>query len=159
MEVLILSSKEAQSQASELARYLDLAYKTINIHQFPDGESLVTLPLPLTKHLIIFFDLHNPNAKLIELILTCGAAREKGVQRITLVAPYLAYMRQDIENHPGEAISQQIIGKMLCNYIDDIITVDPHLHRIENLSHAYPLQHAVSLSAEGIIGDYIVNAV
>lgn len=155
MKTLILSSEESQEQAEKLAQYIKVDHKTIDVRYFPDGESLVTLPLPLDEHLIIYFNLHNPNVKLIELILACSTAREKGVQRITLIAPYLAYMRQDIENHPGEAVSQQIIGKMLCNYIDDIITVDPHLHRIEKLSQAYPLQHAISLSAEGIIGNYV----
>ncbi|MDH5217373.1 MAG: ribose-phosphate diphosphokinase [Gammaproteobacteria bacterium] len=155
MKSLILSSEESQMQAEKLARYIGLEHKTIDVRYFPDGESLVTLPLPLNEHLIVYFNLHNPNAKLIELILACSTARRKGAQRITLITPYLAYMRQDIENHPGEAISQQIIGEMLCNYIDDIITVDPHLHRIENLSQAYPLKNAISLSAEGIIGDYI----
>ena len=155
MKTLILSPEESREQAEKLAHYTGLEHKTIGIRYFPDGESLVTLPLPLDQHLVVYFNLHNPNAKLIELILACSAARKKGVQRISLITPYLAYMRQDIENHPGEAISQQIIGEMLCNYIDDIITVDPHLHRIENLSQAYPLKNAISLSAEGIIGDYI----
>lgn len=155
MKSLILSSEESQKQAEKLARYIGLEHKTISIRYFPDGESLVTLPLPLNEHLIVYFNLHNPNAKLIELILACSTARKKGVQRITLITPYLAYMRQDIENHPGEAISQQIIGEMLCNYIDDILTVDPHLHRIEKLSQAYPLKNAISLSAEHVIGDYI----
>jgi ribose-phosphate pyrophosphokinase len=92
---------------------------------------------------------------LIDLVLACDTAKQKGAKRITLITPYLAYMRQDRENQPGEVVSQQVIGKLLCRYIDDIITVDPHLHRISRLSEAYPLKNAISLSAEKIIGDYI----
>lgn len=154
-QVLILTFDESDRQARELAHYLELEYRLINTRHFPDGESLVTLPLPLSEHIAIYCSLFNPNAKLIDFILACGALKEKGVKRISLIAPYLSYMRQDIENHPGEAVSQQIIGKLLCNYIDDIITVDPHLHRIDSLYDAYPLNNAISLSAEGIIGDYI----
>lgn len=151
----LLSFEECKEQATGLADFLNIEYKQIQLHRFPDGESLVTLPPSLTPHIVIYTSLHQPNSKLIELILACGAAKEKGVSQITLVAPYLAYMRQDIENKPGEAVSQRIIGKLISTYIDGIVTVDPHLHRIDRLEQAYPLEDAVSLSANTIIGDYI----
>ncbi len=82
-------------------------------------------------------------------------AREQGVKRVTLVAPYLCYMRQDIANQPGEAVSQRIIGQMLAELFDDVLTVDPHLHRISRLEQAIPITNAISLTATHEIGDFL----
>lgn len=154
---MIISFSEGEKAARLLADNLSIDYAAIASKKFPDGESLVRLPLPLKKNLIIYRSLDRPNDKIIELIMACDAARSKGVEHICLVTPYLAYMRQDIENQPGEAISQTIIGKLLSNYIDEIITVDPHLHRVSSLNQNYHLQSAISLSATQQIGEYIAE--
>ncbi|MDD2760607.1 MAG: ribose-phosphate diphosphokinase, partial [Methylomonas sp.] len=91
----------------------------------------------------------------IELLLFAKTARELGVRRITLIAPYLCYMRQDIANRPGEAVSQRIVGQLLAEAFDDVITVDPHLHRISRLEQAIPLANAISLTAGGVIGAFL----
>ncbi|WP_428354201.1 ribose-phosphate diphosphokinase [Methyloprofundus sp.] len=96
-----------------------------------------------------------PNDKLIELLLCVRTARQQGVKRITLVAPYLCYMRQDIANKPGEAVSQRIIGQMLAELFDDVITVDPHLHRISRLNQAIPIANAISLTATEEITQFL----
>ena len=51
----------------------------------------------------------------------------------TLVAPYLAYMRQDIAFHPGEAVSQRIVGPFLASLFDAVVSNGPHLHRVATL--------------------------
>mgnify|MGYP002082724809 CR=1 FL=1 len=43
-------------------------------------------------------------SSLVELLIAAPAARELGAQRVLLVCPYLAYMRQDIAFEPGEVI-------------------------------------------------------
>lgn len=154
---MIICFSEGETPARAIAESLSIDYATIATKKFPDGESLVRLPLPLKKNLIIYRSLDRPNDKIIELIMACDAARAKGVEHICLVTPYLAYMRQDIENQPGEAISQTIIGKLLSNYIDEIITVDPHLHRVTSLNQNYHLHTAIALSATQQIGEYIAE--
>ncbi len=153
--MLVLAFSEYLDQAQRLATALDVALKPVYLHRFPDGESLLRLPESLPEHVIICRSLNQPNDKLIELMLCVNTARELGAKRITLVAPYLCYMRQDIANQPGEAVSQQIIGKMLADLCDDVITVDPHLHRIETLAQAIPLHNAISLTATDAIGRFL----
>lgn len=155
--ITLISFEHSQASAERLANALSINYTRISRHQFPDGESLVRLSLPLPRHLVIYCSLSDPNNRIIELILACDTARKKGVERITLVAPYLAYMRQDQENHPGEAVSQEIIGELLSRYIDDLITVDPHLHRVESLATNYKIDNAISLHATAPIGEYIAE--
>jgi ribose-phosphate pyrophosphokinase len=153
--MIILAFPDYLSQSQRLADSLDVKLTEIILHHFPDSESFLRLPPSLPEHVIICRSLNQPNDKLIELLLCAKTARELGAKRITLVAPYLSYMRQDIANQPGEAVSQRIIGKMLADLFDDVITVDPHLHRISSLDQAIPIKNAISLSAADEIGRFL----
>ena len=152
---MILGFKNYLAPAKQLAQHLALPFKLIDVHHFPDGESKVTLPDKLPKQVIICQSLNQPNEKLIELILVAQTLREQGVKHITLVAPYLCYMRQDIAFHTGEAISQKIIGKLLSDYFDAVLTVDTHLHRIKHLSEAIPIAEAFALYATPVMSTFI----
>jgi ribose-phosphate pyrophosphokinase len=101
--------------------------------------------------------LDHPNEKLIELLLAARTALALGARHLTLVAPYLAYMRQDIAFTPGEAVSQRIVGNFLADLFDAIITVDPHLHRVATLQEAVPVAQAVVLSAAPLLADLIAQ--
>ena len=144
---LLLAFSEYSEPAKQLATLLDIKFAEIAVHQFPDGESKITLPEYLAESVIICQSLHHPNTKLVELFLAAGSARKRGVKQLILVAPYLCYMRQDKAFHPGEVVSQTIIGQLMANQFDAVITVDAHLHRVRNLSEAIPLAHAINLTA------------
>ncbi len=147
---LLLGFPESYKQARELAELVGIPYADIEIHRFPDGESKVTLPAELLKshkHIIIYRSLDHPNDKLIELILAAEGAKELGAENLTLIAPYLAYMRQDKAFNPGEVVSQKVIGKFLATSFDALITVDSHLHRIQKLSQAIPTKISLNLNA------------
>ncbi len=146
-ETCILGFPDYAEQTRNLAGLMRLDYAQIEIHHFPDGESRLVLPATLPRQLIICQTLHQPNQKLVELMLAAEAAREMGAESIILVAPYLCYMRQDKAFHAGEVVSQRIIGRFLADHFDAVITVDAHLHRISQLSQAIPLKQALNLSA------------
>ncbi len=153
----IIGFGDYAAQGKRLAAALGLPYAEAAVHTFPDGERRLHLPTPLAAHVIFCRSLNDPDHKLIELLLAAGSARDNGARRLTLVTPYLAYMRQDIAFHPGEAVSQRIIGKLLAQTFDAVITVDAHLHRIDHLSQAIPLAHAINLSAAGAMGEFIAR--
>jgi ribose-phosphate pyrophosphokinase len=153
----IVSLPDYSEPAQRLAQALDCEYAPIRVHRFPDGESQVSVPTEPAKHVIICQSLHRPNDKLIELLLAIRTFRDGGVKRISLVAPYLCYMRQDKAFHPGEAVSQQIVGRFLAELVDDLITVDAHLHRIRTLQQAIPLEHATNLSAASALGNFLLQ--
>lgn len=155
--MLLLTFADYCAPSKRLAAKLGIPFDVVERHRFPDGESLIRLPIALPEHVIICRSLNQPNDKLIELLLFARTARELGAKRITLVAPYLCYMRQDIANRPGEAVSQRIVGQMLAELFDDVISVDPHLHRISRLDQAIPIANALSLSAGAVIGEFLRN--
>jgi ribose-phosphate pyrophosphokinase len=137
----------------DFARGLGLAsglpVQRIARHRFPDGELKLTLPPRLSAEVRILRSLHAPNEKLVELILAARAARELGAREVTLIAPYLAYMRQDSAFRPGEVVSQKVIGRLLADLFDAVVTVDPHLHRIATLNEAVPLARATPSRRSG----------
>jgi ribose-phosphate pyrophosphokinase len=148
---LVLGFPSYAPQARRLAQHAGLDYADIAVHRFPDGESLVRLPERLPPQVIFCISLDDPNSKLIELALAAQTAPDLGARRLTLVAPYLCYMRQDAAFHPGEAVSQRIIGALLARHFDTLITVDPHLHRTGELKDAVPVRRAVTLSAAPVM--------
>lgn len=126
--------------------------RQLSLHRFPDGETLVQMAAPAPGgDAVIVCTLDRPDAKVFPLMATAATARELGVTRVGLVAPYLAYMRQDTRFHPGEAVSAKIFGDWLGHTFDWLVTVDPHLHRYATLAEVYPhaghIVHAASLLA------------
>jgi ribose-phosphate pyrophosphokinase len=153
----ILGFPDYAEPSQRLASALGAQYAMVGVHRFPDGESKVTLPPDLAGPVVFCRSLDRPNDKLIELLLAAKTARAAGASTLTLVAPYLCYMRQDIAFHPGEAVSQRIVGSMLADLFDNVITVDPHLHRIASLDEVIPGRRAVAISAVPLLGDFLVE--
>lgn len=122
--------------ATPLAAQAGLDLHLIDVHRFPDGESLVTVE-DVAEGCFLFRGLHQPNSKIFEVILAASALRDGGATNITLVSPYLGYMRQDMAFHDGEAVSQKVLGQVLSPWIDGLITVDPHLHRTSTLDEVF----------------------
>jgi ribose-phosphate pyrophosphokinase len=161
MTVALLYFDDEQAPAQRLAAAIGLNALRVEQHRFPDDELRLRLPVDgsnaLPEQLVIYRSLDRPNDKLIELMLLARQARDLGTKRIVLVAPYLAYMRQDIAFHPGEVVSQRVVGRFLADLFDGVITVDPHLHRIATLDEAIPLQQAISLSGAPMLADLIAQ--
>ena len=153
--MMVLTFDDYEKQSEKLAQALDTPCQLIQRHRFPDGESKLTLPVKLTEHVIFCYSLERPNEKLVELLLAAKTARELGAEKLTLVAPYLCYMRQDKAFHAGEVVSQIIVGNFLADLFDNVITVDPHLHRIHHLEQAVPAKHAVALSATSLMAEFL----
>lgn len=153
--LLVLGFPEYGEQARRLAAALDVPCAMVDTHRFPDGESRVRLPAHLPQRVVVCRSLNDPDRKLVELILTAATARELGASTLTLVSPYLCYMRQDMAFQPGEAVSQRIVGRLLAEYFDEVITVDPHLHRVSRLEEAVPARRALALSAAGEMGRFL----
>jgi ribose-phosphate pyrophosphokinase len=103
--------------------------------------------------------LQQPNEKLTELMLAAAGARELGAEQLTLVSPYLAYMRQDIEFTPGEVVSQRHLGRALAGWFDAVVTVDPHLHRVATMDEVVPGRRGVALTAAPLLGEFIARQV
>lgn len=153
--LLCFADEEGIARATaEAAGY---ALAVIECHRFPDGELRLRLPAELPERVALWRGLQQPNEKLVEVLLAAQTARTLGAKHLTLVAPYMAYMRQDIAFNPGEAISQRVVGGFLAGLFDAVITIDPHLHRVATLFDAMPVKDAIALSGAPLLADHIAS--
>ena len=153
----LLCFDDEQTIAQAVAAAAGLTLAVIQRHRFPDGELRLRLPESLPPRVVFWRGLHQPNEKLVEILLVARTAHQLGAVHLTLVAPYLAYMRQDIAFNPGEAVSQRVIGRFLAGLFDAVITVDPHLHRVATLEEAIPVKDAIVLSGAPLLADHIAT--
>lgn len=150
---LLIGFPDGGDLAERLAGTLGMPFRQASLHRFPDGESLVRLDAS-PRRAVIVRSLDQPNSKLVELQFLAAALRERGAERIDLVAPYLAYMRQDLEFNPGEVVSQRIMGRWLSGLFDSVVTVEPHLHRTHDLTEVFPGRQALALTAGPLAGEW-----
>lgn len=154
---VLLHFEEDREFALALAEAAHLEAACVQRHRFPDGELKLRLPPTLPQRVVLLRTLNDPNEKLVELLLIADSARGAGARHLSLVAPYLAYMRQDMAFNPGEVVSQRVVGRFLANLFDAVITVDPHLHRVATLQEAVPVPQAIVLSGAPLLADLIAQ--
>ncbi|WP_292938517.1 ribose-phosphate pyrophosphokinase [Noviherbaspirillum sp.] len=145
--------------ALHLDRAISCEVGQMEMRHFPDGESYIRLLSPVRGRDVIFVcTLDHPDEKMISLYLAISIARELGARRIGLVAPYLAYMRQDARFQEGEGVTSAHFARFVSDFCDWLVTVDPHLHRHHKLNEIYSIPTKV-VRAAPVIGDWIAEHV
>jgi ribose-phosphate pyrophosphokinase len=134
--------------AERLAAFVGADLGRLETRSFPDGETYLRFATdPRHRSVVLVCTLDRPDMKFLRLAFAGGAARALGARKVGLVAPYLAYMRQDTSFRPGEAVTSVTFAKLLSAGIDWLVTVDPHLHRYKDLDAIYPISTRVAHSA------------
>lgn len=151
MKPVVIAMPGNERLTDDLAAELGLERGAVTVRRFPDGESHVRVEAPVEgRHAIIVCTLDRPDDKLVALMLLACAVREAGALSVGLVAPYLAYMRQDRKFQPGETVSAKHVAGWISRHVDWLVTVDPHLHRIADLSEVYGVPSRVTHAADGV---------
>jgi len=131
----------------------------LETRRFPDGETYLRFADGLEgQSVVIACTLDRPDAKIAGLLFAADAARELGVKRVGLAAPYLCYMRQDNRFRPGEAVTSRSFAALISQHFDWLVTIDPHLHRYRALDEIYSIP-ALALHAGPVIADWIIQNV
>lgn len=152
---LLFNLPEDEPFTYSLAIGLEWKQCVIKFHEFPDGEISIRVMSEVKGEDIFFVaSLHRPNEKLIKLIFFAETARANGAKSVTLIAPYLSYMRLDEVTRPGEGLTSRYFAQLLSNYFDGLITIDPHLHRYRTLDDIYAIKTHV-VHAAPAIGNWV----
>lgn len=155
MQRLIIALPGNEAFADQLAAACGAERGHLETRRFPDGESYVRLHSDVAGRAVdLVCTLARPDEQLAMLLFTADCARELGATEVNLVAPYLAYMRQDQRFNPGEAVSSLTFARVLSGHFDALLTVDPHLHRYPALSSLYTIPTATLHSAP-LLADWI----
>ncbi|MBR9653543.1 ribose-phosphate diphosphokinase [Thalassobius aquimarinus] len=157
--MLLLAFPELATAGDAVAKELGCDLRIIDLHRFPDGESLVTLPENIAgRDVAILCTLRDPDRLALPLRFAAVTARELGANHVGLIAPYLGYMRQDRRFAPGQAISAPLFAEFIEESFDWVVTVDPHLHRIPVLDRLFSIS-AKRIAAAPLIADWIAAEV
>lgn len=155
MNRVLLAFPTQHALAQAMAALLDARIGRLEWRRFPDGESLVAIDENLADaNVAILASLHHPDEMALALRFAAATAREFGARSVGLIAPYLAYMRQDTRFHPGEAVSAPLFAGFLEQSFDWLVTADPHLHRIPELSTVYRIP-ARRVASAPLIADWL----
>ncbi len=121
--------------AKKLALHLGLDYVEAKRKIFPDGESYLRIEeasIDLGRVVLVKSMTPPQDKSIVETLLLLDLLREKGAKEIILVAPYLAYARQDREFLTGEVVSIRSILRFLKSAgADTLVTVE--IHKEESL--------------------------
>lgn len=156
---VILPMPGNEAIAQSIARKLGVACGVVEWRRFPDEEAYIRIASDVRgAHVDVVCTLANPDPQFLSLVFLAETARELGAASIGLIAPYLAYMRQDVRFNEGEAISSLHFARLLSRYFDRVTTIDPHLHRIGSLDEIFSIPTRV-VTASAPIADWIGNRI
>jgi len=157
MQIIFFAIPGNELLAQQLSQKCNGELGEVIIRKFPDAETYVNILSDVSnKKVVLVCTLNNPDEKIMLLYFFAKTAKELGAAHICLVAPYLAYMRQDKRFNTGEGITSSYFASFLSSFADSLITIDPHLHRRVSLSEIYSIPSKV-IHAQQLITAWIKN--
>lgn len=90
------------------------------------GEIAILGPMHASRHCAVVTDITEDPRTMFRAGALSEALRDAGARRVDLVAPWIAYGRQDRATRRGEAAAGRVVGKMLSLVFDRVITLDAH---------------------------------
>ncbi len=131
LSFFVLSGSRDLGEA--VATRLALAIASHEERDFEDGEHKSRPLQDVCGHdVFVLHNLHGDetqsgNDKLCRLLFFCGALRDAGAARVTVIAPYLCYARKDRRTKPNDPITTRYVASLFeAMQIDVMITVEVH---------------------------------
>lgn len=138
MKSLVLAYPGNEALAESLRRGLQADTAAFTMRRFPDEETYVRIESDVQDRAIaLVCTLKEPDTRLLPLVFMADTLRELGARQVGLIAPYLAYMRQDRRFRSGEAVTSASFARLLSLAFNWMVTVEPHLHRRQSLGEIY----------------------
>ncbi len=143
----IFSGSSNKPLAEKVVAALDLQISPMEIFIFPDGERRIQIQERVVdEHVVVIQSTNTPvDQHYVELFLILDALKRSGATSITVVMPYMGYMRQDHVFRDGEAVSLEVIIKILETLrVDRFISFDFHTIKVPEL-FSIPVSHLSGL--------------
>ena len=125
----IFSGSSSSELTKKVAKVLEIPVSPIENFIFPDGERRIQiLENVVDEDVVVIQSTNTPvDGNYIELFLIVDGLKRSGARKLTVVMPYMGYMRQDHVFRDGEAVSLQVMIQLLETLkVDRFVTLDPH---------------------------------
>jgi len=161
-KVYLATGQTHSHLAVSTATYMGITLHEDELKTFPSGERYFRFGKSVRgKHVLLVQSLASTdqgsvNDSLMELMLMVDAARRGSAQEITVVTPYMAYMRQDRKAKGREPISAATVINMLQGVgAHRLVSVDMHSAQTQAVFDG-PFDH---LTAEGLIRNTLMERI
>ncbi len=168
--MMVIPGPASLELGGRIASEMGVEASPVGHRLFPDGESYIRMTGRVEGEAVVIVQTTAPeqDRRLMQAFMMAETARDLGAERVALVAPYLAYSRQDKRFLEGECLTLDVVmGLIECVGVDDLIAIDAHSEaslraveekhnvRVHNLS-AMPLI-AEHLKGTGFDGAYSLS--
>lgn len=133
--MLIVAGPQNPVLSKRLSDALGVPLARAETKRFPDGEAYARLTTPVRGQDVIVVQSTTSDGALLELLLIQDACKRHGARSVTTVIPYLGYARQDRVFVEGEAVSAEVVSRIIERSTDRVILVDPHRTAISHMFH------------------------
>ena len=133
-DIKIISGNSNKLFAESICRNIGLRLSNIDVATFSDGEISVSLHETVrgSDVFIIQSTCHPVNDNLMEMLILVDACKRASASRITAVAPYFGYARQDRKAKSRDPISAKLVANLITSAgADRVLTMDLHAAQIQ----------------------------
>ena len=130
----LLAGNSNRSLAQAIAEYLDIPLTRAQVRRFADNEVFVTIDENVRGEdvFVIQSTSYPANDNLMELLICIDALKRASGRRITAVAPYFGYARQDRKTGGRTPISAKLVANLITRAgADRVLTMDLHAGQIQ----------------------------
>ncbi len=152
----LLSGRAFPELAEEIAGHLGMGITPMTARDFANGEIFVRPEESVRGSDAFVIQSHTTpiNHWLMETLILVDALKRASAKRITVVAPFYPYSRQDKKHRGREPISARLVADLLKTAgADRIMSIDLHTAQIQGFFDG-PVDHLFALS---LLVDHVRN--
>jgi ribose-phosphate pyrophosphokinase len=164
LKKILIAGPASQILGVRIAQELGIEAINTEVKIFPDGENYLRIniedeTLIADKEIIIVHSTgpsssEDQNSRLMELFMMIDAVKRMGAAKIIVVAPYLAYARQDKVFRPGESQFAYVIFNIINSLgIDELYVVDIHAPEVLDFCSC----KAINIDSMKLLADHIIS--
>jgi ribose-phosphate pyrophosphokinase len=146
-QLVLLSGRAHPALAEAVAAELDTSLLPIDARTFADGQIYTRMEESVRGADVFIIQSHSApiNEWLMEQLIMVDAAKRASAKRITVVAPYYPYARQDKKHRGREPISARLVADLFKTAgAERIMSVDLHAAQIQGFFDG-PLDHLFAM--------------
>lgn len=143
MQLKVFAGSAGQNLAQDICAYLKMKQGQIYLHMFPSGEHYCQFMENIRGcDVFLVQSICNPaHARFMELLVMVDAAKRASAGRITVVTPYLGYLRQDRKTKSRTPITARLMADLLTVAgVDRVVGMDFHCEQAQGFFNI-PVDH------------------
>ena len=155
-QLMVFAGRSNRELAQEVVEHLGIELTPTDIYDFPNGEIYTRVEESVRGCDAFVLQSHYEpiNERIMEQLIMVDALKRASAKRITVVAPFYGYARQDKKSRGREPITARLVADLFKTAgADRLISVDLHTSQIQGFFDG-PVDH---LWAMPILTDYLVD--